>query len=160
VAQLRREVDRIHRHGAELVVVGNGTRHFARAFRDDVGLDTPIYVDTACASYRALHMNRGIARTLSWRTWASMFRALLNGLREERANVIARWWRLSVPVLVPGAQGDAWQLGGVLIAYSYQSAVAGDHPQTSDIMAALEASPAAAVTGPSHAEQALRRPHR
>ncbi len=148
MAQLRREVDGIHLHGAELVVIGNGTSNFARAFKEEVRLETPLFVDPTCASYRALSMKRGIARTLgSWRTWVSHFHALRAGIRERRAAVIARWWRLSLPALIPGSQGDAWQLGGVLIvlpdgriAYRRLSAIAGDHPRTTEVLAALEAS--------------------
>ena len=74
-----------------LVVIGNRTIHFARGFREEVQLETPLYVDTTCASYRALSMKRGVARTLgSWRTWASQFRALRDGIREQRVGVIAR----------------------------------------------------------------------
>jgi AhpC/TSA antioxidant enzyme len=128
--------------------MGNGTSGFGRAFREDVQLETPLYVDPTCASYRALSMKRGIARTLgSWRTWVSLGRALRTGIRERRAGVIVRWWRLSVPVLIPGTQGNAWQLGGVLvvlpdgrIAYRRESTIAGDHPRTDEIIAALEAS--------------------
>jgi len=142
---LRHEVDSIHAHGAELVVIGNGTSHFARAFREDIPLDTPLYVDPLCASYRALGMTRGVVRTIGhWRTWVGLFRALREGARKQRVGVIVRWWRLSLPALVPGAQGDAWQLGGVLvvlpdrrIAYHHQSTIAGDHPRTTDVMAAV-----------------------
>ncbi len=145
---MRHEVSRIHALGAELVVVGNGTNRFARAFADDIQLDTPLYVDPTCASYQALSLKRGIAPTLgSWRTWANMFRALRGGVRERRVAVILRWWRQSVPVLIPGAQGDAWQLGGVLIvlpdgriAYRHHSTISGDHPRTSEVMAALAGS--------------------
>ncbi len=151
MAQLRREIERIHAHGAELVVIGNGTSHLARAFREDILLDTPLYIDPSCTSYRALGMTRGIARTLGHRrTWAGLFRALREGAREQRVRVIVRWWRLSLPVLVPGTQGDAWQLGGVLvvlpdgrIAYRHQSTIAGDHPQTTDVMAAVASTPQA-----------------
>lgn len=147
MAQLRREVDTIHAHGAELVVIGNGTRHFAGAFREDLQLETPLYVDTTRASYRALGMKRGLARTLgSWDTWVRMLRALRDGFRQKRVRVIVRWWYRSVPALVPGTQGDAWQLGGVLVVlpdgrvpYRYLSTFAGDHPPPSDALAALEA---------------------
>jgi hypothetical protein len=147
VAQLRREIESIRAYGAELVVIGNGTRHFAGAFREDLQLETPLYVDTTCASYRALGMKRGLARTLgSRRTWVSYLRALRNGFRQKRLGVIVRWWYRSVPVLVPGTQGDAWQLGGVLVVlpdgrvrYSYLSAVNGDHPPPSEVLAALTA---------------------
>jgi hypothetical protein len=146
VAQLRREVDGIHAVGAELVVIGNGTSQFARAFQAEVGLETPLYVDPSCVSYRALGMGRGIARTLGSGTWAGMCRALREGVRERRVRVILRWWRQSAPALVPGTSGDAWQLGGVLavrpdggIAYRYLSAIAGDHPSATDVLAALGA---------------------
>ncbi|MGQ0814035.1 MAG: AhpC/TSA family protein [Gemmatimonadota bacterium] len=146
MAQLRREVDSIHAHGAELVVIG--TEHFAEAFREDLRLDTPLYVDTTRASYRALGMKHGIARTLaSWRTWAKMLRALRDGVLQKRVQVILRWWYWSVPALVPGTQGDAWQLGGIVVVlpdgrvpYSYLSTVAGDHPPVNQVLAALEAS--------------------
>ena len=146
MAQLRHEINTIHAHGAELVVIGNGDRQFAEAFREDLQLDTPLYVDTTCASYAALGMKRGIAATLgSWRTWAKMPRALWNGVRQKRVRVIVRWWRWSVPALIPAEQGDAWQLGGVLVVlpdgrvpYRYLSAIAGDHPPVSAVLAALE----------------------
>lgn len=144
---MRREIDSIHALGAELVVVGNGTEHFAEAFREDLGLETPLYVDSTRASYQALGMKRGIARTLSWRTWAKLLRALRNGVRQERAGVIVRWWLRSMPALVPGTQGDAWQLGGIVVVlpggrvpYSYLSTTAGDHPPVSEVLAALAAS--------------------
>lgn len=147
MAQLRREIKSIHAHGAELVVIGNGTRHFARAFREDLQLETPLYVDSSRASYRALGMHRGIARTLgSWRTWVKLGRALRDGIRQKRVQVIVRWWYQSVPVLIPGADGDAWQLGGVLLVlpdgrvpYRYLSTIAGDHPPAAEVMAALVA---------------------
>ena len=147
VVQLRREVDTIHAHGAELVVIGNGNRHFASAFREDLQLDTPLYVDTARASYRALGMKRGIARTLgSWRTWIGNLRGLQDGFRQKRVRIILSWWSRSVPALIPGTQGDAWQLGGVFVVlpdgrvpYRYLSSVAGDHPPPTEVLAALEA---------------------
>jgi hypothetical protein len=147
VAQLRREINTIHAHGAELVVIGNGTLHFAMAFREDLRLESPLYVDRSSASYRALRMRRGIARTLgSWRTWVRQGRALWDGLREKRLPVILRWWYQSVPALIPGTDGDAWQLGGVLLVlpdgrvpYRYLSSVAGDHPSAAEVIAALTA---------------------
>ena len=89
---MRREIESIHAFGAELVVIGNGTRYFAGVFREDLQLETPLYVDTTCASYRALGMKRGLVRTLgSWRTWVSYLRALRNGFRQKRLGVIVRW---------------------------------------------------------------------
>ena len=123
---MRREVGTIHSRGAELVVVGCGNRHFARVFREDVELATPLYVDTERASYRALGMKRGVLRTLNAGTFRNMWRSLRAGSRQK------------------GVQGDPWQMGGVLVVLPdsrvtlrYLSAEAGDHPLVSDVLAAL-----------------------
>lgn len=149
MAQLRRELPSIHAHGAQLVVIGNGTDQFAAAFREDLDLDTPLYIDPTCASYRALGMKRGVAHTLgSWSMWVKMARAVWANIAERRSRMVLRWWRRSVPALKPGEHGDAWQLGGVLVVlpgghvpYSYLSASAGDHPSVNDILAVLAAQP-------------------
>jgi hypothetical protein len=145
VAQLRHEIEAIRAYGAELVVIGNGTLHLAAAFRDDLQLDTPLFVDNSRASYRALGMRRGIPRTLgTWKVWGGLGRALLAGIREKRLGTILRWWRQSIP----GARSRAvWRrvaLGGVLIVLRdrrvpnyYVSATNGDHPLPSEILSAL-----------------------
>ena len=145
MAQLRREVASIHQHGAELVVIGNGTADFAEAFRRDLELDTPLYVDPSCATYRALGMKRGVARTLgAWPIWVRMAGAVREIIRQRRARLVLRWWARSIPALRPGTYGDAWQLGGVLVVlpngdvpYRYLSSVAGDHPPMSEVLAVL-----------------------
>lgn len=126
VAQLRHEVEEIHRRGAELVVVGNGNRHFADAFREDLNLTTPLYVDTTRESYRALGMKRPLLAFLKPALFRNAWRALRTGSRQK------------------GIQGDPWQLGGVLIvrpdggvAFRYLSDVAGDHPRVKDVLNAL-----------------------
>jgi AhpC/TSA antioxidant enzyme len=125
--QLHRAKDAIHARGAELVLVGNGAPHFVQAFREDLGLTTPVYVDPSLASYRALGMKRGLVGTiLSPRILAHAARALRGGFMQGRT------------------RGDAWQLGGVLvvkrggeIAYRHLSDEAGDHPPVDDVVAAL-----------------------
>jgi hypothetical protein len=147
VAQLRRELPTIHAHGAQLIVIGNGTDQFAAAFREDLDLDTPLYVDPTCASYRVLGMKRGVARTLgTWSMWVKMVRLIWANLVEGRSRAVLRSWRRSLPALKPGEHGDAWQLGGVLVVlpggdvpFSYLSASAGDHPPVKDILAVLAA---------------------
>ncbi len=124
---MHRELSAIRARGAELILVGNGNRHFAEAFRSDLGITAPTYVDTKREAYRALEMKRGFMRTLgSLDTWKGFGRALRGGFRQK------------------GVQGDPWQMGGVLVvlpggqvAYRYLSESAGDHPPVADVLAAL-----------------------
>ena len=124
---MHREHPRIRERGAELVLVGNGDRRFARAFRDELGIAAPVYVDTGRRAYRALGMRRGVGSPLgAIATVGHAARAWKAGFRQT------------------SVQGDAWQLGGVLVvrpggevAYRYLSQAAGDHPPVADILAAL-----------------------
>jgi len=125
--QWHRESPRIREAGAELVMVGNGSRPFARAFRDEQGIATPVYVDTERHAYRALGMKRGVLAAVgSVAAVRNAARALKAGFRQG------------------AVQGDAWQLGGVLVvwkggrvAYRHLSAEAGDHPPVAEVLAAL-----------------------
>lgn len=125
--QLHREHPRIRAKGAELVLIGNGNRRFAAAFRDELAIAAPVYVDTERRAYRALGMKRGVGSP--------------RGLLATAGNA-ARAWRAGFRQT--SVQGDAWQLGGVLVvrpggrvAYRYASDAAGDHPPVEDILAAL-----------------------
>src|SRR5688572_141581 len=93
--QLHREKDRIHAAGAELVIVGNGNRHFATGFVKDLALTTPVYVDTKREAYKALGFKRSLTSLISPTALANAARALQSGFRQGRT------------------QGDAAQLGGV-----------------------------------------------
>ena len=129
--QLHRERFAIRDLGAELIMIGNGTPNFAKAFLEEFSITTPIYVDPSLASYRALGMRRGVAATLfSPKVLVHGFRALRSGFRQGLT------------------RGDHFQLGGVLVVkpddtilYRYLSETAGDHPPTSDILAALPHQP-------------------
>jgi len=124
---VHREYPRVRKAGAELVFVGNGNRHFARAFRDELGIKAPLYVDTERGAYAALGMRRGFVATVGSLTAVkNAARALRKGFRQG------------------SVQGDAWQLGGVLvvrpggeIAYRHLSRTAGDHPPVEDVLAAI-----------------------
>jgi hypothetical protein len=125
--QLHREKDAIEARGARLAFIGVGNRRYAEAFRRELGLGVPLYVDTARNAYRALGMRRGLFVTLlSPAIWRSLARAWRGGFRQK------------------GIQGDPWQLGGVLVvlpgghvAYRFLSRTAGEHPPVADILASL-----------------------
>jgi NAD(P)-dependent dehydrogenase (short-subunit alcohol dehydrogenase family) len=144
---LRDRSDEIHARGAELVIVGNGNRGFAAAFREDFALEGPLFVDPELRAYRAAGLRRGRVEVLSPRMPLNALRAFRAGSRQT------------------GVQGDAWQLGGVFVirpggelTYRYASREAGDHAPVEDVLAALApdapvltegalASPVAAIAG-------------
>ncbi len=125
--QLHRHKEEIHARGAELVTVGNGGAHFARAFKEDMGITTPVFVDPSCATYRALGMRRSLFGTLfSGKTLLHAIRAMRAGFRQGRT------------------QGDAFQLGGVLVVrpdggilLRHLSNEAGDHPSELEVVTVL-----------------------
>ncbi|HEY5658919.1 MAG TPA: SDR family NAD(P)-dependent oxidoreductase [Myxococcota bacterium] len=120
-------IDAIHARGAELVIVGNGAREFAAAFREDHALDCPLLVDPELRAYRAAGLRRGRVELLSPRLARHTARALRAGFRQA------------------GVQGDPWQLGGVFVirpggalTYRYVSREAGDHAPVEEMLRALE----------------------
>ena len=124
--QLHRELPAIRSRGAELVVVGQGNSRWARAFRERLALQSPVYVDPERELYRALGMKRGVGSQLTLGALRNYWRALRSGY------------------LPSGLLGDTLQQGGVLvvlprgrIAYRYLSREAGDHPPVADVLAAL-----------------------
>ncbi len=131
---MRDVLPEIHRHGGQLVIVGNGTRFFAEGFRDELAIDCPLLVDPELRAYRAAGLRRGRVEILSPRVPLNAARALWNGHRQQ------------------GVQGDAWQLGGVFVfrtggelAYQYRSREAGDHAPARDVLAALRTNGARVV---------------
>jgi hypothetical protein len=123
---LRDRIGDIRARGAELVVVGNGSPHFAAAFREEQGLDCPLLIDPELHAYRAAGLRRGRVEALSPRLPLHALRALLSGHRQR------------------GIQGDPWQLGGTFVirpggalTYRHVSSDAGDHPPIEAILAAL-----------------------
>lgn len=123
---MRDTLPQIRRLGAELVVIGNGTRFFAEGFRDEMRVDWPLLVDPELSAYRAAGMRRGRVEILSPRLPLNAVRALWEGHRQQRV------------------QGDAWQLGGVFVIrpggvllYQHRSREAGDHPPPKDVVDAL-----------------------
>jgi peroxiredoxin len=125
--QLHGERKRIRAAGAELHLIGNGNRHFAKGFRKQFGISSPLWIDTELESYAALGLKRGFFATLgNPSTLRNAARALGAGFRQGRT------------------QGDALQLGGVYvvrpggaIAFEHRSQAAGDHPSPDRVLASL-----------------------
>ncbi len=143
--QLHRVRDEIHARGAELFIIGNGAPSFAQAFREDLGISTPLFTDPSLETYRLLEFKRGVADALlSPKVWANAARAWSGGFRQGRV------------------QGDAWQLGGVIVVrpdgsviFRHASTEAGDHPPVPEILRALGR---ADVAGDPAAGRGARRP--
>jgi len=123
---VHRERDTIRGRGAELALIGIGKLHYAEAFRNEFGIEAPLFVDPTGDAYRTLGMRHGVRDIFNFRSLRNLVRSLRAGFR---------------PGLI---QGDGRQLGGVVVvrpggqvAYSYVSTSGGDHPPVGDILRAL-----------------------
>jgi hypothetical protein len=124
---LRGEVPRIREKGAELVLVGCGRPEQAADFRDERGLDFPLFVDPELVAYRTAGLRRGLASSLSPKVLAHGLRALRGGHFQG------------------ATQGDPWQQGGAFVItpddrvhYTHVSQEAGDHPDPEALLGALD----------------------
>lgn len=86
----------------------------------------PVWTDEPRKSYRLLEFKRGVGGILSLGAVKNAVRAFSSGFRQKKV------------------QGDAMQLGGVLvvqpggeIAYRQASESAGDHPPPDEVIAVL-----------------------
>lgn len=116
----------IRKAGAELVIVGNGAPEFARAFRDELGLDTPLYTDPSLRTYALAGFKRGVLATFSPKGAAHAARAWRKGFRQT------------------ARRGDALQQGGLLVVdrtgrvlYAHRDREAGDLASNEEVLAAL-----------------------
>jgi peroxiredoxin len=127
---LRDIVPAIREAGAELVIVGNGAPDFARAFREELGLDVPLYTDPTRRTYALAGFKRGVLATFSPRGVTHAARALRKGFRQT------------------ATRGDALQQGGLLVVdrdgrilYAHRDSEAGDLASNEEVLAALRSSP-------------------
>lgn len=122
---MRGITDRIHEHGAELVLVGSGKPHHAAAFRDELGLDTPLLVDPTRKAYDAANLERGVGTTFNLKAMQSTVRAFKGGHRQTRM------------------AGDPWQQGGTLVIdgdrllFAHVSKRSGDNADPEAVLQAL-----------------------
>lgn len=113
---MRDDIQRWQADGVRVVLVGNGTRAFAEAFREDFALDCPVLIDPELVAYRAAGLRRGAEALFSRRLISDALRARRSGAQQS------------------GVQGDAWQLGGAFVfqqggalLLAHRSESAGDH---------------------------------
>ena len=113
----------------EVVIVGNGRRNFADAFREEFEIEGLLLLDPELHAYRAAGLRRGRREMTSPQLIGNTIRALRSGARQT------------------AIQGDAWQLGGVFVfgsggelRFQHRSAAAGDHASPEEIDAALDES--------------------
>jgi hypothetical protein len=126
VVQLHREIERIHRTGAELVVVGNGAPHFIAGFRDLTGYRGQLYTDPSLESYRAASLKHGVSTFFHPKVVFNAVRAISKGHLQGTT------------------KGDPAQQGGTLVIrppgrviFHHVSQTAGDHAELDSIVAAL-----------------------
>jgi peroxiredoxin len=124
--QVHRELPAIRKKDADLVFIGNGTRPFAAAFRDEYKIEVPVYVDSRRTTYQALGFARSPFALVSIAATKAAVRALGAGFKQGRT------------------QGDAFQLGGTLVVdkkgevlFRHAATHPGDHPPVKDVLAAL-----------------------
>jgi hypothetical protein len=126
---LRDELHQITGLGAQLVVIGNGKPHHAKAFIADEKLNFPVFVDPELKAYTLAGLRRGVAATFKLASLGNAFRATRSGHRQTKL------------------KGDPWQQGGVFVirqpnqevSFAYVSDTSGDHPSIESIIAGLKA---------------------
>lgn len=127
VAQLRDITLEITALGARLAAVGSGNARQAKAFAAERELSFELFADPGLRAFRAAELRRGVASSLSPRLVGSALRALGGGH------------------LQGVTRGDPWQHGGSFVvgrggaplAFAQVSAQAGDHPDPSELVAAV-----------------------
>lgn len=124
--QLHRDLDEIHAAGAELVVIGNGSPHFIKGFREEVKYDGKLYTDPSLRTYALAGMKRGFMRVLNPMGAFRAVRALSRGAMQTRT------------------KGDTSQQGGVIVVrpdgkmpFAHADSSPGDLAKNDKILAAL-----------------------
>ena len=112
--------------GAGLIAVGNGNLEQARRFFEEKGMRFPLYTDPGLKAYGAAGFVKDMLALVKPSVWRNAMRAHGSGYRQG------------------ALQGDAMQLGGVLVIapggrllFRQASTSAGDHAEPQDILRAL-----------------------
>lgn len=126
MAGYRSHEDELKSLGVTLAFIGNGTPAMADDFKQELGLEVPLFTDPSRRTYAKLGFRRGGRSIFSLDVLKHAARAMRAGFRQR------------------ATRGDPWQQGGVLVVkrgggpveYSYASAEAGDHPPLDAVLEA------------------------
>ncbi len=132
---MRPHLKELKKDGVEVVFIGSGAPRYARAFRDEFGLEGAVFLsDEPLESYRIAGFRRGALSTFSPRAMLNYARAVAAGFRQGKT------------------QGAPLQQGGVMVVgaggtvrYRYASRVGGDHPPIDEVVAAARDSAGASA---------------
>ncbi len=94
---MRNFTSRIREHGADLVLIGNGSTVEGSRFLEDTGTKLRLLVDPGLECYRAACLERSLLAPLSPQGWVRSVGSFLRGHRASRVS------------------GDAYQLGGMFV---------------------------------------------
>ena len=130
MAQLRPHLDTIRELGAEVTVIGSGTRNFVQGFRDRTRFYERVLVDPELRSFQAAGLKRSVAATLNPKVLLRSIKAVASGHTQQRT------------------KGDRWQQGGTVVirpdggvAFHFISASPGHYAAPEAIIAALKDKP-------------------
>lgn len=128
VARLTERKADVEGRGATMAVIGNGTALMARDFAESFNVQVPLFTDPSRKSYEVAGWRRPLGSAVLGlgTTLKAGLRAMKGGFRQGRT------------------QGDAFQLGGVLVIdpqgsvlFEHTDRAAGDHAEIGSILGAL-----------------------
>jgi peroxiredoxin len=116
------------RNNTRVFFIGNGAPQFIEGFRQDLDLgDAPIYTDPTLVAFRFCGFKRGFLNIVKPKTVINATKLHLEGHRQTQLQ----------------AQGDHWQLGGVVVVtpenqvvFHFISEALGDFPPEKDVAGA------------------------
>lgn len=130
VNELKPHFAALKQAGLDVVIIGSGSPHFARAFVADLGLGepsaggVPVYCDEKRSAYAAASLVRSFGSMIHPGAGLALVRAL---------------FACSKPSLA--VQGDAQQQGGTFVIrpggdvlFEYRSRYSGDHPRARELV--------------------------
>jgi peroxiredoxin len=117
----------LDKKGVDLVCIGNGPVRYAQGFLDETKFVGKLYTDPELSSYKALDWKKEtmLGALFSFSMWKKAWSAYRKGFRQTQT------------------QGEAGQLGGVLIAhgdkvlYKHKEQYAGDHAPLNEILKSI-----------------------